>query len=553
MFLIYTRKSTDEPDNQKNSLEYQERECRKYAKLQGLPVTTESIEPILESGIIRERHSAFKSSALSFTALGFAEYEIERPKFMQMIRWMLEKKYEGIIVLCWDRISRSEQSDLIVKTLIDEHGIKIVFVQADYEHSSSGALHRDVDGMFARHHSRVTSEKVRHTFTKLREDKRCTYSAPLGYLDNGSDSKVFDPERAPVVKRIFERYATGEYSLREIWRWSLAQGLMTKPRRARRTKKELLEGAEFTEKRSLPLSISTLQFILTNPFYIGKLRYKDQVIDGGHPALVDVETFQRVQELLKGKCVTIRYMAKPFFAYRDFFKCAECGRAYSPYPQKGKIYYSSKCKEGCGNPKKNIEERFLVEEVCRLLDRIHFTEEELREIESGAESGLNRAAAKRDADIEDLNGQKRRVMADLDYLRRNKVTLLREETMSPGEWSEQSQRLLDELAEVDAKLAAYSATEKEMLDFVLHFSDLMKELSTLYARATAQDRRKVVHLVFSELSLNNGKVASYKAKPEFAMLLDRPFVQNKLLCDEIGSPGWIRTSNHSVNSRMLYH
>lgn len=328
---------------------------------------------------------------------------------------------------------------------------------------------------------------------------------------------------------------------------------MTKPRRPRRTQNELMEGMEHPEKRSLPLSISTLQFILTNPFYIGKLRNKGQVIDGGHPALIDVETFQSVQEMLKGKCVTIHYMEKPFFTYRDFFKCAECGRAYSPYPKKGKIYYSSKCKEGCSNPKKNIEERFLIEEVCRLLDRIHFTDEELREIESGAESGLNRAAAKRDSDIEDSNRQKRRVMADLDYLRRSKVTLLREETMTPGEWSQQSQQLVDELAEVDAKLTAYSQTEKEMLDFVLNFSDLMKELSTLYARAMKEDKRKLAHLIWSDLSLYEGKVASYKAKPEFAMLLDRPFMKDKLTCDVNGSPGWIRTSDLLVNSELLYH
>ena len=30
---------------------------------------------------------------------------------------------------------------------------------------------------------------------------------PAGYLHHGSDNKPFDPERAPIVKRIFELYA----------------------------------------------------------------------------------------------------------------------------------------------------------------------------------------------------------------------------------------------------------------------------------------------------------------------------------------------------------
>ncbi len=123
MFIIYSRRSTDDPDNQKNSLEHQEAECRRYAKNNKLKISDDTIQGIMEGGVIYERHTAFKSSALSFGGDGMVEYQIERPKFMQMIPWLLEKKYEGAIVLCWDRISRNEQSDLIVKEMIDKHGI----------------------------------------------------------------------------------------------------------------------------------------------------------------------------------------------------------------------------------------------------------------------------------------------------------------------------------------------------------------------------------------------------------------------------------------------
>ena len=157
MFIIYTRRSTDDPDNQKNSLEYQEAQGRKYAKDHKLKVSDETMPGMMDAGVISERHSAYKSSALSFSGAGMVEYQIERPKFMQMVPWLLEGKYEGAIVLCWDRISRNEQSDLIVKEMIDKHGIRIIFVQADYEKNSAGALHRDIDGMFARHWSRHSS------------------------------------------------------------------------------------------------------------------------------------------------------------------------------------------------------------------------------------------------------------------------------------------------------------------------------------------------------------------------------------------------------------
>ncbi|HVW66731.1 MAG TPA: recombinase family protein, partial [Candidatus Peribacteraceae bacterium] len=298
MFLIYTRKSTDDADNQKNSLEYQDRMCREYAQKNKIDIAYDSIEGVMKNGLIAESHSAFKASALSVSGAGLVEYQIERPKFMHMISWLLEGKYEGVVVLCWDRISRNEQSDLIVKELIDKHNISFRFVQAEYDHAtSSGALHRDIDGMFARHHSRVTSEKVRAAFKKLRDDRRCTYIAPIGYLDEGSDNKTFDPERAPIIRRLFEQYATGEWSLRDLCKWSHEQGLTTKPRRKRRTKKAMQYGEENSEKVSKPIAISTMQFILTNPFYIGKLKNGENIIEGNHPPLISVSLFEKVQSL----------------------------------------------------------------------------------------------------------------------------------------------------------------------------------------------------------------------------------------------------------------
>ncbi len=525
MFLVYTRRSTDDADNQKNSLEYQESEIRKYAKKNVLAISGDSIEGLMMEGVIKERHSAFKASALSISGNGKVEYAIERPKFMQMTNLLLEGKYEGVIVLCWDRISRNKQSDLIVKELIDVHGIRIIFVQADYAPTSSGKLHRNVDGMFAEYHSEVTSEKVKITFKKLRSEKRCTYFAPVGYLDHGSDQKVFDPERAPIVKRLFEQYATGEWSISQLHKWAVKQGLTTKPRRRRRTKMEVLEGVEVTEKTSLPISKSTIEFILVNPFYMGKMRHGEQIIDGLHAPLIDEGLFYQVQQRLREKCVTVHYMDKPFFTYRGLFKCG-CGRAYSPYLKKGHIYYNSKCHEGCANAEKNVREEVLVAAVQKVLDRIHFTDDELRQIEGGAKSALRKIAAKRDADLADLARRRDRVNKDLDYLKENKVSLLREGAMAPAEWKKDRDDLLAELKEVDALCEAHTETEAEMLDYVLTFSELVKSASRLYKHATGQEKRRLAHLVFSELVLVDGKLASYSAKDEFSVLLNRPSDQN---------------------------
>ena len=527
MFLIYTRRSTDDADNQKNSLEYQEKECRTYAKRNDLKIAEDTVEEVMEDGAIHERHSAFKSSSVLVTDAK-VEYQIERPKFMQMVNWLLEGKYEGAIVLCWDRISRNDQSDMIVKELIKKHGIRILFVQADYDPStSSGELHMDIDGMFARHHSSVTSEKVRHTFKKLRSEGKCTYVSDIGYLDHGPENKEFDPERAPIIKRCFELYNSGEYGINGLTKWANEQGLTTKPRRRKRTREEILNGIEIEEKASLPVHSSTMHQMLRSQFYIGKIKHKGEWAEGMHPPLIDEELFWRVQQRLGERCVSVKYADKIFFTYRGIFRCS-CGRTYTPYLKKGHIYYRSKCKDGCGNTERNIKEDVLVDSIQTLLDKIHFTDEELQQIEAGAKKGLQGIAKKRDKETEDLHRKRQRIHKDLDYLRNSKISLLREKTMSPSEWREEAEKLTGELKEVDALLEAQTETEEEMLEYVLNFSELMKSASSLYKDATSQEKRKLAHLVFSELTLFDGTVISYRAKPEFAILLDRPI--------QVGSP-----------------
>jgi site-specific DNA recombinase len=53
--------------------------------------------------------------------------------------------------------------------------------------------------------------------------------------------------------------------------------------------------------RNRPLNLSTLQNLLRNPFYCGRIRYKDELFRGGHEPLVSRALFDRVQRGLKNR------------------------------------------------------------------------------------------------------------------------------------------------------------------------------------------------------------------------------------------------------------
>ncbi|PIR05504.1 hypothetical protein COV56_02700, partial [Candidatus Kuenenbacteria bacterium CG11_big_fil_rev_8_21_14_0_20_37_9] len=207
-YLVYARKSTDDAENQKNSIDYQRNQSLNFAIGYQLDIADYTLNGFCKNGIIEEKHSAFKQKEnIAINKDGMVTYRIERPKFQILVQKLISGEFKGVICLCWDRISRNNRDGVVVKNLI-EMGIDIKFVQANYDKSSSGALHMDIDSMFSQHYSEVISEKVKNTFEKLRSEGKCVYPAPIGYLDKGSDNKPIDPDRAPIVKRLFELYAT---------------------------------------------------------------------------------------------------------------------------------------------------------------------------------------------------------------------------------------------------------------------------------------------------------------------------------------------------------
>lgn len=379
-------------------------------------------------------------------------------------------------------------------------------------------------------------------YRSLRGEGKCLYFSPMGYLDHGSDNKVFDPERAPLVKRIFELYSTGEWSFNQLGKWACDQGLTTKPMRRHRTREEILNNIEkgTLPKTSRPATHKTIEYILSNPFYIGKVKFGSGFVDGTHQPLIDLGLFNKVQGILKKRCVSVHYMDKEFFHYRGALQCA-CGRGYSPYKQKGITYYRVRCKADCTNPDKNLTESKVHILIQKTLSEVHYTEEEIMEIERRAKSELGVISQKRDKALDDLHAQRKKVFADLDYLIMNKLMLLRTNTMSISDVNADEARFNAQMSEIDAQIAIYIESAKEMLRYVITFSELVKNAALYYEHALDEEKRELATQVFSELIFCDGKLVKSTAKEGFDALLSRDWL--------LGGPTRNRTPTASFGEK----
>ena len=89
-YLVYSRKSTDDSENQKNSIAYQTGQGLVFSKKTNLPIADYTLNGFSNNGIIEEKHSAFKTDKeITMRNDGTIAYKIERPKFQLLVQKLL--------------------------------------------------------------------------------------------------------------------------------------------------------------------------------------------------------------------------------------------------------------------------------------------------------------------------------------------------------------------------------------------------------------------------------------------------------------------------------
>jgi hypothetical protein len=190
--------------------------------------------------------------------------------------------------------------------------------------------------------------------------------APIGYINNFRTHTVEpDKEQAPLVKKLFEAYSTGKYSLKELAKLSLSLGLVSQ-----RSRKQL--------------AVSMIQRMLQNKFYIGLFTYKGELYEGKHPLLIDKATFDLVQRIIAQKSKPRKSKGPLDFGFRGVFTCGECGRTITAErhtKKSGLIFRYYRCtKKGTKCTQKYISEQNLFEQDNRLIEKVALSNEWARKM-----------------------------------------------------------------------------------------------------------------------------------------------------------------------------
>lgn len=250
-----------------------------------------------------------------------ASKDIEkRTSFLKMIKDSEKHNFDAVVVYKLDRFSRSRYDSANYKYKLKKNGIQLISATENITNDPEGIILESVLEGMAEFYSAELSQKITRGMRESAYKHNVTGGhVPLGY--KVVDKKlVVDEATAPIVQEAFQLYADG-HTAADICRLFNAKGYRTS------------KGAKFGR--------SSFARFFDNERYIGVYRYRDYRAEGAIPAIVDMNTWNCVQERLRTpqRKPPGAYKAHRVYLLSGKLYCGHCGSKMCAESTANRYYY----------------------------------------------------------------------------------------------------------------------------------------------------------------------------------------------------------------------
>lgn len=252
----------------------------------------------------------------------------ERPEVKRLIADIKEGKINVVVLYKFDRLTRDNRDTEDIIELIQQFGIDVYAISGGPVDVSTatGRFTVRVHGAVAQLEREQTIERVKFAFRqKVSEGySLASFTTPYGYNRKKHEKELtINQDEARVVKRIFKMYVEGK-TFTEICDILNAENIPTK-KHGQTIKRR---GTDETYTINGIWMTKTIRLILTNPVYIGQVRYhvnqKDGfTADGKHKPIIT----QKVWDKAQSKISKIRHVSRTNLPKDDVYYCGTlvCG------------------------------------------------------------------------------------------------------------------------------------------------------------------------------------------------------------------------------------
>lgn len=418
-----------------------------------------------------------------------------RVEFGRMLKLLRARKDVGhILVEKTDRLYRNF-ADLVK---VDELGRTLHFVKEGQvlgpESKSSEKFMHNIKVVMAKNYVDNLSEETRKGMTEKAAHGLWPSFAPLGYAnDSVTGGIVIDWPRAVIIRRMFEEYAAGRMSIRDVTRMAETEGLRTRK-----------------GNRVMQSQIATM---LQNPVYTGNFAWDGKQYQGKHDPLIPFSVYERVQELMHSKARP--RPKKRHFAFRGLLRCGTCGCLITAEIKKERFVYY-RCTRSRGNCHElPIREEELAAQLGEPLKRLRITSERMEWILQALKASHADEMKYRDEETRQIERERAEVQRKLDAVYEDKLAGV----ISTELWERKHAEYSHRLGRLLGTLSEHRYAEENYLTTGTRVLELAKRAHSLYIDQSRDEQRKLVDLMASNCTYKDGK-AHVELKEVFAILAD---------------------------------
>lgn len=411
----------------------------------------------------------------------------KRPEFMHMIAIAKTnpKPFDVILVHKFDRFARSREDSVVYKSLLKkEADIRVISITESIEDDKFSVILEAMLEAMAEYYSLNLSDEVKKGMTEKAERGEFQTSPSYGYkVENGR--LVVEDNEAQIIKIVFDKFASREMTMRQIAVWVNTLGVKT--------------------KRNHEFESRTIDYILNNPIYIGKVRWTptgkskrnfnhpDTILrDSSHETIIDLDTWNKTQERIKENKEIFAKHEKTTSEKKSWLcgllRCMECNRTLV-IGGKGYFVCNGYVKGQCNtsnHTKTAILEAVVLEEIRKTFDG----ELELKIVPKHSD-----ALSQKEHEFlqESLN------KLDLKEIRikeayQDGIDTLEEYKFNKNKLSEERQSLIRELSELKNRLAQGNDIDEDVFERIKNVFDVLSD-----PLLDMEIKYKTAHLLISKI------------------------------------------------------
>jgi site-specific DNA recombinase len=447
--LIYCRVSDPRQVDEGNSLATQERQAKEYAQRNGYALAR----------VFIERGESAKTD--------------ERPVLKEMLAYCKagRDRAQVVVVPKIDRLARNAYDYANLKLQLRRYGLRLESVGERIEDTPVGRFTENVLASAAQFDNEVRAERCRGGMVEAVQEGRWVWLAPRGYRNiriHGKGTIEPHPSESTIVRRAFEKLASGRHGSKEVCGWLTDQGIK--------------------------MTVSRLHEMVRNKVYIGQIVAFGQT----HPAvppfvpLVTPETFYRAQASIRRPTVpTHRYgRDHPDFPLRGTLRCG-CGRimtgAWSTGRSRRYGYYN------CAScPRMYLERTKVESDFSRELARFSPQLLALGQVEDA----LKRQWELRQADVEKRQEQAKKTIISLRELR-EAIIMKNAKGVVPDDLAqEQIESITRQIVEEENSSEPMSDRESDVEKLVAFAAQFLLGMGNFWSDASLQNKKRLQQFLY---------------------------------------------------------